>query len=219
MSPRTSWQHPALLVAVVTVAGLLWTATPSPARAPAKIVFLGDSLTAGYGVAPDQAFPALVQRRIDELGWDFEVVNAGVPGDATAGGLRRVDWVLRSDPAVVVIELGANDALRGLPVDGTRENLRSIIERIRGHDPDVRIVLAGMLAPPNLGDDYTEAFRSIFPELAAAEGVALTPFLLEGVAARPELNLADGIHPDPAGHRVVASNVWRVLEPVLESLR
>lgn len=236
MIPRSCRQLPSLLAALVLFLAMslpaptqaLATSSPAvtqalamspPALAQAKVVFLGDSLTAGYGVAPDEAFPALVQRRIDELGWDFEVVNAGVPGDTSAGGLRRIDWVLRSDPAVVVVELGANDALRGLPVHQTRQNLQGIVDGIRESDAAPRIVIAGMLAPPNLGDEYTEAFASIFPELAAANDAALIPFLLEGVAAHPDLNLSDGIHPDAEGHRVVASNVWRVLKPELESLR
>lgn len=191
-----------------------------PATTPAQrtVVVLGDSLAAGYGLDPAQAFPALVGERIRERGWPFRVVNAGVSGDTSAGGLRRIDWVLRQGVDVLVLELGANDALRGLPLDVTEQNLERIVERARAAAPDVEIVLAGMMAPPNLGPEYTERFRALFPRLAKRLDLHLVPFLLEGVGGRPELNLPDGIHPTPQGHRRVADTVWGVLEGVLEDV-
>jgi acyl-CoA thioesterase-1 len=179
------------------------------------VVFLGDSLSAGYGLDPALAFPALVGERIRDRGLPFRVVNAGVSGDTTAGGLRRVDWLLRQGVDVLVLELGANDALRGLPLEMTERNLASIVERARAASPGVEIVLAGMLAPPNLGPRYTDAFGSLFPRLAEKLGLHFVPFLLEGVGGHPELNLPDGIHPTPEGHEKVADNVWKVLEGVL----
>ncbi len=184
---------------------------------PGTILFLGDSLTAGYGLTQEQAFPALIGQRLAERGLPWEVINAGVPGDTSAGGLRRVDWLLRRRVDVLFLELGANDMLRGLPLDMTRANLQGIIDKTRAAYPEVRIAIAGMLAPPNLGPEYTSEFRDIFPELARANDAALMPFLLEGVAARPELNLADGIHPNAEGQRIVAEGVWEVLEPLLEA--
>jgi len=181
----------------------------------ATILFLGDSLTAGYGLPQEQAFPQLIGRRLKEEGFPYEVVNAGVPGDTSASGLRRIDWLLRRRVDILFLELGANDMLRGLPLDTTRQNLQTIIDRTRAANPDVQIVVAGMLAPPNLGPEYTAEFRDIFPALADANDALLMPFLLEGVAARPELNLPDGIHPNPAGQEVVAEGVWRLLVPLL----
>lgn len=182
------------------------------------VMFFGDSLTAGFGLDPTLAFPALVQKRIDERGWAYRVVNAGVSGDTTSGGLRRIDWVLRQEVDVLVLELGANDALRGTDLALTEENLQGIIDRARVRYPDVEIVLAGMQVPPNLGADYTAAFAALFERLAEANDAHLIPFLLEGVGGVPELNLADGIHPNPDGHRRVAGNVWTVLEPILAGL-
>jgi acyl-CoA thioesterase-1 len=183
------------------------------------IVFFGDSLTAGYGLDPSQAFPALIQEKISARGWNFRAVNAGLSGETTAGGLRRIDWVLQRPIDVFVLELGANDGLRGLPVEDARKNLQVIIERVRNKYPHVKLLLAGMRVPSNLGRDYTTRFREMFPELASANQAALIPFLLAGVAGVPNLNLPDGIHPTPAGHKIVAANVWSVLEPVLQSLQ
>lgn len=184
---------------------------------PNVILFLGDSLSAGLGVRPDQAFPALIQNKIDALGWNFEVVNAGVSGDTTAGGLRRIEWLLKRKVDVLVLELGANDGLRGVSPQETKRNLQAIIDRTKRQYPNVKIVIAGMRLPPNLGFDYTAEFRSIFPELAKTNDAALIPFLLEGVGGDPRLNLLDQIHPSPEGHKIVAENVWTVLKPVLES--
>ena len=183
------------------------------------IVFFGDSLTAGYGLDPSQAFPALIQEKVNARGWKFRAVNAGLSGETTAGGLRRIDWVLQRPIDVFVLELGANDGLRGLPVENAKKNLQTIMDRVRNKYPRVKLLLAGMQVPTNLGKDYTTRFRAIFPELANANQAALIPFLLAGVGGVPELNLPDGIHPTPAGHKIVAENVWTVLEPVLRSLQ
>jgi acyl-CoA thioesterase-1 len=179
------------------------------------VLFLGDSLSAGYGLPAEEAFPALVQARIDAAGLDYRVVNAGVSGDTSAGGRRRIDWLLRQPIAVLVLELGANDMLRGQDLGALRENLSAIVDRTRAAHPDVRIVVAGMRAPRNLGRDYAEGFEESFRALAQETGAALIPFLLEGVAADPDLNQADGIHPTAAGHRIVADTVWRTLGPLL----
>ncbi len=181
------------------------------------ILFFGDSLTAGYGLDEERAFPTVVQARIDSLGMPFEVVNAGLSGETSSGGLRRIDWLLRRKVDVLVLELGANDALRGVPLEVTRESLQGIVEKIKAKYKDVKIVVAGMEAPPNLGDEYTQGFRGIFRDLAKRNDAALIPFLLEGVAGNSELNLPDRIHPTEEGHQIVAENVWRVLAPVLRT--
>ncbi len=179
------------------------------------LLFYGDSLTAGYGIDSDRAFPALIQTRLDSLGWNYESANAGLSGETSAGGLRRINWILRRPVDVFVLELGANDGLRGIAPQSTAKNLQGIIDKVKEKYPQVAIVVVGMQMPPNMGPDYTAAFRDIFPQLAKDNGAALVPFLLEGVALVPELNLPDGNHPTPAGHRIVADNVWRVLEPIL----
>jgi acyl-CoA thioesterase-1 len=178
---------------------------------------LGDSLTAGLGLRPEQAYPALLQKRIDEAGLDFEVVNAGVSGDTSAGGLRRLDWSLADNVRVLVVALGANDGLRGLPVADLRSNLEAIVERAQAQG--VTVIIAGMEAPPNLGKAYTDAFHRVYPELARRNHAPLVPFLLEGVAGLEGMNQADGIHPTADGSQVVADNVWRVLEPTLRETK
>lgn len=185
------------------------------AAEPRTLVFFGDSLTAGYGVDPAEAYPALIQGKIDAAGRPWRVVNAGLSGDTTAAGRRRIDWVLRQRINLIVLELGGNDGLRGIPPAETRANLQAMIDRIHAANPDVIIVLAGMQIPANMGPDYTRAFSRIFPELAERNRLPLIPFLLEGVGGIPELNQADGIHPTPEGHRRVAENVWKVLFPLL----
>jgi acyl-CoA thioesterase-1 len=186
----------------------------APARADERvIVALGDSLTAGFGVAPEEAWPALVEARLRREGYPYRVVNAGVSGDTTAGGLRRVDWVLRSRPEVAVVALGANDGLRGLGTDAMQANLLAIVERLRG--AGARVLVAGMEVPPNYGTAYARAFRGVFLEVTRRTGSALMPFLLDGVAADPRLNLADGIHPNAAGHRAIAARVWPHLVALL----
>ena len=181
------------------------------------ILCFGDSLTAGYGIDPDYAYPALLQRKIDTRGWPFQVVNAGLSGDTTAGGLRRINWLLRQKVDVLILELGANDGFRGIEPEKIEHNLQGIIDRTKSKYPHVKMIIAGMEMAPNLGPSYTSAFRAIFPRLAEANKAALLPFLLEGVAGRPKFNLPDGIHPTAEGHKIVAENVWAVLEPVLRS--
>ncbi|MGD2152193.1 MAG: arylesterase [Gemmatimonadales bacterium] len=185
--------------------------------APA-VLFLGTSLTAGMGLAADEAYPALIQAKIDSAGLDFRVVNAGVSGETSAGGLGRIDWLLRQPVAVLVLELGANDMLRGQDIPAMRANLQEIIDRTRAAHPEARIVIAGMLAAPNLGEPYVDEFEAAFVELAEANGAALIPFLLDGVAGIPELNQPDGNHPTAEGQAIVAENVWAVLGPVLREL-
>lgn len=182
------------------------------------VLFLGNSLSAGYGLDPELAFPALVQQKIDSAGWSFRVVNAGISGETSAGGLSRIDWLLRQRIDVLVLELGGNDGLRGINLDVTEQNLQQIIDRTRAANPDVEVVLAGMQVPPNLGHTYTTRFRTLFPELAEANDTHLIPFLLEGVGGIPRLNQGDGIHPTAEGHRIVANTVWETLRPVLEEI-
>jgi acyl-CoA thioesterase-1 len=175
---------------------------------------LGDSLTAGLGLEPDEAYPALLQKRVNAGGYDYEVVNAGVSGDTSAGGLSRLDWALDGDVRVLIVALGGNDGLRGLPADGLKENLAAIIERAQKRKAVV--ILAGMEAPPNFGQAYVVSFRQVYQDLARQYHIRLVPFLLENVAGLDALNQRDGIHPTPAGARIVTDNVWPVLEPALE---
>ncbi len=188
-------------------------------KAPRTIVFYGNSLSAGYGLDPANAFPALIQARVDSLKWNFKVVNAGLSGETTSGGLRRINWILKQKTDVFVLELGANDALRGTELGLTRQNLQAIVDSVMYKHPQTKIVMAGMLAPPNMGREYTQQFKTIYPELAAKNKIALIPFLLEGVAGDPKLNQADRIHPNEVGHRIVADNVWKVLKPILEAIQ
>jgi acyl-CoA thioesterase-1 len=188
-------------------------AAPSPSTRP-RIVALGDSLTAGLGLSTAQAYPALLQARLNDAGLDYEVVNAGVSGDTSAGGLERLDWALQGNVKILIVALGGNDALRGLPADALKANLSHIIERAQARN--VRVVLAGMEAPPNYGRDYIVSFHRVYPELAARYKVAFVPFLLQNVAGLTDLNQSDGIHPTPAGARIVADNVWTVLKPLAE---
>jgi acyl-CoA thioesterase-1 len=196
-------------------------ATPStprsrPAGTP-RIVFLGDSLTAGLGLPVDQSFPALIQERLDREGYDYEVVNSGVSGDTSAGGLRRLEWALEGNVRVLVVALGANDGLRGLSPDQLKKNLTAIVDTARGRG--LAIVVAGMEAPPNNGPEYTAAFRQVFLDVAARQDVAFVPFLLQGVAGDAAYNQSDGIHPNARGAQVVAETVWRALAPALTRRR
>jgi acyl-CoA thioesterase-1 len=194
----------------------LWLVVGAGAAEKTKtLLFFGDSLTAGYGVDPDEAYPALIQRKLTEAGRPWRVVNAGLSGETTAGGLRRLDWILRQPVDVFVIELGGNDGLRGIDPAATRSNLIAMIERVRQRYPDVTVVLAGMQLPTNMGPDYTQAFAAIYPEIAKESRVTLIPFLLDRVGGVPSLNQADGIHPTAEGHRIVADTVWLTLEPLL----
>jgi acyl-CoA thioesterase-1 len=194
-------------------------AAPSASRAPAvstrrRIVFLGDSLTAGYGLDRDQSVPSLVQAHLDDAGFDYEVVNAGVSGDTSAGGLSRLEWSLQGHVAVLVVELGANDGLRGLPVQAMKQNIDRIIRTAKARG--IAVLLTGMEAPPNYGASYTSEFRQAFRDLAREHAIPFVPFYLEGVAGISTLNIADGLHPNPAGARIVERTIWRALEPLLE---
>jgi acyl-CoA thioesterase-1 len=188
--------------------------TTPPSERP-SVVFLGTSLTAGMGLEPEQAYPALIQRKIDSAGLDFHVVNAGVSGETSAGARRRIDWVLREPVSVLVLETGANDGLRGLPVDSLKANIQAVFDRARALDPPPRLVLIGMRIPPNYGLAYTGRFHAVYRDLARQNGAELVPFLLEGVGGNPSLNQADGIHPSAEGQRLMAETVWKVLEPLL----
>lgn len=199
------------LLALVSLLGVL--AAPAAAQATQTIVALGDSITAGLGLAPEESYPALLQARLQREGLDYRVVNAGVSGDTTAGGLRRVDWVLRQQPAIVIVALGSNDGLRRLSVTAMRDNLAEIIARARAGG--ARVLLVGARVPPNYGDDYVRDFAAVFPALARATGVPLVPFILDGVAGIARLNQADGIHPTPAGQRIIADRLWPHLLPLL----
>ncbi|ANM32379.1 hypothetical protein ABI59_20000 [Acidobacteria bacterium Mor1] len=184
---------------------------------PVRIVFLGDSLTAGFGLEQEQAFPARVAERLEAAGHEVTVINAGTSGDTTAGGADRIDWLLRQSPDIVVLALGGNDGLRGLDLEMTERNLRRIVERSQA--AEAQVLMAGMMMPPNYGPDYTERFRALFPRVAGDLEVPLIPFLLEGVGGVPELNMPDGIHPTAEGHRKLADNVMPYLEPLVRDLR
>jgi acyl-CoA thioesterase-1 len=185
----------------------------APVASRPRIVFLGDSLTAGYGLDIEQSVPSLIQRHLDAEGYKYEVVNAGVSGDTSAGGLRRLEWSLDGNVRILVIELGANDGLRGLPVAGMKQNLKTIIGQAKEHG--IEVLLTGMEAPPNYGPSYTSDFRRAFRDLAGEERVAFMSFYLDGVAGNPSLNIADGMHPNPAGARIVEANLWQALRPML----
>jgi acyl-CoA thioesterase I len=184
------------------------------------IVFFGNSLTAGYGLDASESFPTLIQNKLDSLGYPYKVVNAGLSGETTAGGIKRLDWVLERQPLdIFVLELGANDGLRGLDPAQTRQNLEGMIDKVRAAYPEAEIILAGMMVPPNLGQQYGASFNAVFPAVAEAKGVTLIPFLLQDVAGEPTLNLPDRIHPNAEGQKLVARNVWQVLEAIIENQR
>ena len=220
------------IVVTCAVASAVSVGAVAPARADAgrtqaqakasaatrpRIVFLGDSLTAGYGLERHQSVPSLIQARLDSTGYRYEVVNAGVSGDTSAGGLSRLDWSLSGDVQVLVVELGANDGLRGLPVAAMKNNLEQIIKRARQRG--ITVLLTGMEAPPNYGAAYTKEFRQVFQDLAQTHKVPFVPFFLQGVAGIPSLNISDGIHPNPAGARIVEATMWRALQPLLTKPR
>jgi acyl-CoA thioesterase-1 len=181
-----------------------------------NILFFGDSITAGYGLTEQQAFPAVIQQKIDSLGLDYNVINSGLSGETTAGGLRRIDWVLQQHVDIFVLELGGNDGLRGIDPQNSKENLQGIMDKVNERYPDARILLTGMEAPPNMGQTYTSRFREIYAELNNENEVVFMPFILQGVAGDPDLNLPDGIHPTEEGHRVVADDLWEYLRPMLQ---
>ncbi|MEX2044348.1 MAG: arylesterase [Opitutus sp.] len=212
--------HAAVLPVLILLTGcLLSGAAPSPSAPEARtIVFFGDSLTAGLGLddPSSEAYPALIQEKIDAAGLGWRTVNAGLSGETTSGGLRRVDWILRQPVDIFVLALGANDGLRGISPEVSSANLRQIIDRVRAKNPGAGIVIAGMQMPPAMGEDYTRAFSGMFPAVAEEKGAALIPFLLEGVGGRLEYNAGDRIHPNAAGHALVAKTVWKALRPLLE---
>jgi acyl-CoA thioesterase-1 len=187
----------------------------APASGEKNIIFFGNSLTAGYGLEPTEAFPALVQQKIDSLKLPYKVINAGLSGETTAGGKNRIDWILKQPVSIFVLELGGNDGLRGIPISETRANLQIIIDRVKAKNPEVKIVLAGMQVPPNMGQKYAQEFQAVFRELADKNSTALIPFILEGVGGIAELNQPDGIHPTAEGNKIVAENVWSVLSGML----
>ena len=176
------------------------------------ILFFGNSLTAGYGVDPSEAYPALIQDKIDSLHLNYKVINAGVSGETTSDGNSRVDWILKQPVDIFVLELGGNDGLRGIPLSVTEKNLQSIIDKVKAKYPGSKIILEGIQIPPNMGKDYTTQFRKIYPQLASKNKIELIPFLLKGVGGDPKLNQRDGIHPTAEGHKIVAENVWEVLK-------
>jgi acyl-CoA thioesterase I len=186
-----------------------------PVAKKKTIVFFGNSLTAGYGLSPEQSFPSLIQKKIDSLGLPYQVVNAGVSGETSAGGLTRIEWILQQPVDIFILELGANDGLRGTQISETKKNLQDIIDRVKAKNPQAKLLLAGMQVPPNMGQKYSIEFLDIFPELATKNSIALITFLLEGVGGETALNQQDGIHPTAAGHRIVAENVWKELEKLL----
>jgi acyl-CoA thioesterase-1 len=204
-------------VAVALVCSVAGPVAARGAEGTHAILFFGDSLTAGYGLDnPGQdAYPAVIQRKLEAEHLPWRVINAGLSGETTAGGLRRIDWVLRQPVDIVVLALGANDGLRGIDPAVTERNLGEIVDHIRARDPAAKIIVAGMEMPPSMGRAYTDRFHALFARVAEQKHATLLPFLLEGVAGHPELNQADAIHPNPAGHRIVAGNVWRILRPLL----
>ncbi len=206
------------IVALSLVFLIGWVGFCASAPNSRIVLFLGDSITAGYGLDSPQAYPDLIQKKIDAKGWNFKVVNAGQSGDTSAGGLSRLNWVLKNRIDVLVLELGGNDGLRGLSVEGMKKNLQAIIDRTRERYPEAKIVIAGMKLPPNMGRDYVRQFEAVFPDLAKKNHAELIPFVLEGVGGIQALNQPDALHPTAKGHEIVAANVWKVLEPVLRSL-
>ena len=185
-------------------------ATEHAADATTKktILFFGNSLTAGYGIDPEESFAGRIQLRLDSLNQEFRVINGGLSGETTAGGLSRLDWFLEEEPYLFVLELGGNDGLRGIPLTETKKNLLAIVTKVQTKFPNTKILLAGMQIPPNMGKEYTEEFKSIYPAVAKEKKIELIPFLLEGVAGNPDLNLPDGIHPTADGHRIVMETLW-----------
>ena len=191
-------------------------AQPMRAAEAKTILVLGDSIAAGYGLDQEEAFPALLQEKIEKDGLNYKVVNAGLSGDTTAGGLRRISWLLRQPVDLLLLELGGNDGLRGINPDETAKNLQGIIAKVRAKNPATEIVIAGMQMPENMGKEYTTQFREVFPRIARENKATLIPFLLEGVGGKADLNQSDRIHPTAEGHRMIAETIWKVLQPVLK---
>jgi acyl-CoA thioesterase-1 len=181
-----------------------------------SILFFGDSISAGYGIQPQQAFPAVIQDKIDSLGLNYEVINGGLSGETSAGGLRRINWVLQRNIDIMILELGGNDGLRGIDLSSTKDNLQQIIDRAKAKNPEIEIIIAGMQVPPNLGTDYTKEFQELYPELAEKNNLTLIPLILDEVGGRDEFMQPDQIHPNVKGHKVVAETVWETLKPFLD---
>jgi len=179
------------------------------------ILFFGNSLTAGYGIDPEESFAGRIQTRLDSLKKEFRVINGGLSGETTAGGLSRLDWFLEEEPYLFVLELGGNDGLRGIALTETKKNLLAIVDKVQAKYPNTKIILAGMQIPPNMGQEYTEEFKAIYPAVAKEKNIELIPFLLEGVAGNPDLNLPDGIHPTAEGHRIVMETLWPYISKAL----
>lgn len=212
------WLAVGLLVLLGLSAGVSTASAQNANGGKKRLLILGDSITAGYGLegGVTEAYPALIQKKIDEAGLNYQVVNAGVSGDTTAGGLRRLDWALGKDGAdVLMVALGGNDGLRGISPDQTEKNLLGIISKARAKNPEMKIIVAGMQMPSNMGPEYTESFKAVFPKVAEAENTALLPFLLDGVGGNPKLNQDDAIHPTAEGQIVIAAKVWEKLRPLL----
>ncbi len=194
---------------------VLFMAISIQAQEKKSILIFGDSITAGYGVTPDQAFPAIIQEKVDSLGLDYEVINGGLSGETSAGGLRRIDWVLQRKVDIMILELGGNDGLRGIDLKSTRDNLQQIIDKALTKYPEMELIIAGMQVPPNLGIEYTEEFTGLYYELSEANNLELIPLILNEVGGRDEYMQADQIHPNPRGHRIVAETVWQTLYPII----
>lgn len=190
--------------------------TPSKTTKVKNILIFGNSLTAGYGLEPTEAYPTLLQNRIDSLGLPYKVINAGLSGETTAGGNSRLDWVLKNPVDIFILELGGNDGLRGIPATETRKNLQSMIDKVRTKYPDAVVILAGMQVPPSMGQKYADEIKSIYPELAKKNNTLLIPFLLENVGGEIKLNQKDGIHPNAEGAKIVANNVWQILQTAIK---
>jgi acyl-CoA thioesterase I len=204
------------LVTLIMALSALSPGASEPRPATKTLLVLGDSIAAGYGVEEEEAFPTVLQRKIDAAGLRLKVVNAGLSGDTTAGGLRRINWLLRQQVDFLLVELGGNDGLRGIMPEETRKNLEGIIQKVKEKYPRAKIIVAGMQMPENMGEEYTQKYRDIFPEVAKSKGAVLIPFLLDGVGGKAELNQPDRIHPTAEGHEIVAETVWKVIEPVLK---
>lgn len=202
---------------ITIILSLLLTHSLQAQDSDAKtILFFGDSITAGLGVDKSQAFPSIIQDRIDSLGLNYEVINGGSSGETSAGGLRRIDWTLQRDIDIMVLELGGNDGLRGIDLSSTKDNLQKIIDKMKAKNPDAEIILAGMQVPPNLGQDYTKKFETIYPELAEENDLPLIPMIMDKIGGDEELMQSDGLHPTPKGHQVISETVWETLKPLLD---
>lgn len=188
----------------------------SSAQEKKTILIFGDSIAAGYGIEPQQAFPALIQNKIDSAGMNYEVINGGLSGETSAGGLRRISWVLQRDIDVMVLELGGNDGLRGIDLSSTKENLQQIIDKALAKNPNMEIIIAGMQVPPNLGTDYTKEFQELYPDLAKKNNLPIIPLILDKVGGRDQFMQPDQIHPNAEGHQIVAKTVWSILKPILK---